>query len=65
MIIFEAWSMARIGQKIRRYCYKDDPERNYTKGDPGICIDPQDLLFDDWEIVDEEEPEPTDHEDNS
>jgi hypothetical protein len=57
MTIFEAWSQAKIGQKVRRYCHKDDPERTYRKGDLGICINPQELLFNDWEIVDEDEPD--------
>ncbi|WP_028894386.1 hypothetical protein [Syntrophorhabdus aromaticivorans] len=65
MILFEAWSKAKIGQKVRRCRYRDDPERNYRKGDLGICIDPQELLFNDWEIADEEEPAVTEREDKA
>jgi len=65
VLIFEAWSQAKIGQKVRRCCHKDDPERTYIKGDLGICIDPQELLFNDWEIVDEDEADSIEHKDKT
>jgi hypothetical protein len=53
--IFEAWSQAKAGQKVRRSGWKDDPEKWLTKGDAGVGLNPHELAFNDWEIVEEEE----------
>jgi hypothetical protein len=53
VLIFEAWSQAKVGQRVRRSCCRDEPETWHTKGAEGVCIAPHELLFSDWEIVEE------------
>jgi len=53
VLIFEAWSQAEVGQKVRRSCCRDNPETWLIKGAEGVCIAPHELLFSDWEIVEE------------
>jgi len=53
VLIFEAWSQAKIGQRVRRSSCRDNPETWLIKGAEGVCIAPHELLFSDWEIVEE------------